>query len=607
MGFSRTCLLTLAVLGAAACGSETVIVQSVDLIAGGGLEVDGRRLAADERFFADETWVAVRVEAGAHVTAGIELHRQPNLELAGAVTCDSSVPAPGEGLLEVTVGLQDRSPVRRTIPVDSSLGWWQQRVDLAELSGEQVTLDLEARLPEGCALLLRDATVHHLVRSKKPPQKLPQKPPIQVLLISVDTLREDSAGSVFGGDLETPNLERLAAEAEVWTGHYAAASWTKPSHASMLTGYYPSTHRAQLLNQAMDPAIPTLAERLRVAGFSTAALVFDCGWLSPRWGFAKGFDSYQVSRWRADRQARAAANWVLKRRGESFFFFLHTFEPHADRHVLPYEAPGINQRVIAEVFGVDGFGCRKGLCSSRFLQGLLRGKFPFEPQDVEILRHTYGSGVQYLDESLGMLFDTLRRSGMWDQMLIVVTSDHGEEFMEHGGLGHKTLFDEIVRVPLFIKWPDGDRGGVENRMPCSAVDLAPTLLEFAGLPTGDLPGTHLHLRDEEAPVFAGVLDRAVVADGYKAIFGYPEKPPLLFHLTDDPGELTNLAASEADRLRTLVDLLRAQNEEALALHQRIGSGSESGEVVLSPVERERLEAFGYLVTPSSPAPAAPPP
>jgi arylsulfatase A-like enzyme len=238
---------------------------------------------------------------------------------------------------------------------------------------------------------------------------------------------------------------------------------------------------------------------------------------------------------------------------------------------------------------------------------LVRGKFPFEPQDVEILRHTYGSGVQYLDESLGTLFDTLRRSGMWDQMLIVVTSDHGEEFIEHGGLGHKTLYDEILRVPLLIKWPDGDRAGVENRMPCSAVDLAPTLLEFAGLPAGDLPGTPLHRRGKKVPVFAGTLDRAVVADGYKAIFGYPEIPPLLFHLTDDPGELTNLAVSEADRLRTLEEIMRTQNEEALALYRRIGSGSESGEVVLSRLERERLEAFGYVVTPSSPAPAAPPP
>ena len=590
MGYSRTSFLILAVLLAAACGSKSVLVESIDLVAGEVFEVDGNRLAARESFCADETWTAVGVAPGVHLTADIELHREPVLELAGAVTCRDSNPTPEEGNVFLEVKPENGNHLRHTIPVGPSLGWWQHRVDLAGLAGEPVTVGLDARLPEGCTLLLREATIHQLVRSKEPAKK----PPMQILLISVDTLREDAAGSVFGGNLKTAHLDQLATEAEAWTRHYAAANWTKPSHASMLTGYDPSTHRAQLLNQAIDPAIPTLAERFRVAGFSTAALVFDCGWLSPRWGFAKGFDSYQVCRWRAGRQARAAANWVLAHRDEPFFFFLHTFEPHADLYVLPYEAPGINQPVIAELFGVDGFGCRQDLCSSEFLQGLVRGEMPLEPQDVDILHHTYRAGVQYLDESLGTLFDTLKRSGMWDQMLVVVTSDHGEEFLEHGGLSHQTLYDEVVRVPLLTKWPKSDRGGVENRMPCSAVDLAPTLLEFSGLPTGDLPGTPLHRRDETTPVFVGTLDRAVVADGYKAIFIYPEGPARLFHLTDDPGELADLAASDPSRLRTLEGLVRAQKDEALALYRRIGSGLERDDVLLSRRERERLEAFGYL-------------
>jgi len=595
-------MAVLAGLICAGCNEGPTEVRFLDLVATRGLRTDGEPLRARETLCSDETWVAVTLEPGRPAAAALDLRDQPVLTLAGCLECEDGAAVDLGGSLLGTVRSLDGRGTEFRVNFDVARGWWEHEVDLGQVANRQAEIELEAELPESCVLRLREATVRQLRFSPEHQSE----PPLQVLLISVDTLRRDAIGT-FGGLVATPHLDRFAAEAEIWTRHYAAASWTKPSHASMLTGYHPSTHRAQLLNQAMDPAIPTLAERFRVAGFSTAALVFDCGWLSPRWGFSKGFDGYQVSQWRAGRQARAAANWVLERRGESFFFFLHTFEPHADRHVLPYEAPGINQQVIAEVFGVEGFGCRKGLCSSRFLQGLVRGKFPFEPQDVEILRHTYGSGVQYLDESLRTLFDTLRRSGMWDQMLIVVTSDHGEEFIEHGGLGHKTLYDEILRVPLLIKWPDGDRAGVENRMPCSAVDLAPTLLEFAGLPTGDLPGTPLHRRDEKAPVFAGTLDRAVVADGYKAIFGYPERPPLLFHLTDDPGELTNLAESEADRLRNLEELVHTQNEEALALYRRIGSGSESGEVVLSPLERERLEAFGYLVTPSSPAPAAPPP
>jgi hypothetical protein len=583
-------VLTLVVLSAAVCGGDAVLVESVDLVAGGMLEVDGKRLAAHESFCSDETWVAVPLMPGVHVTADIELHREPVLELAGAVTCRDTEPALEDGDLYVELGLEDSTPLRRTIPVHSSLGWWQQHVDLIALAGKEVTLGLEARLPEGCALLLREATVHQLVRAKEPANG----PPKQVLLVSVDTLRNDTAGRVFGGDLDTPHLDQLAAEAEVWTAHYAAANWTKPSHASMLTGYDPATHRAQLHDQAMDPAIPTLADRFRVAGYSTSAQVFDCGWLSPRWGFAKGFDSYQVNRWRSGRQARAAARWVLEHRDEPFFFFLHTFEPHSDLFVLPYEAPGINQRTIAEKFGVKGFGCRQGLCSSEFLQGLVGGEVPLEPTDAEILRDTYGAGVRYLDASLGGLFDTLKRSGVWDQMLVVVTSDHGEEFLEHGSLSHTTLYDEVVRVPLLIKWPGSDRGGVVNRAPCSAGDLAPTLLEFAGLPIVDLPGIPLDQRDEHAPVFVGTLDQAVVMDGYKAIFNYAAGPARLFHLADDAGELVNLATSDPGRIRTLEKLVRARKEKSLALHRKIGSGAESGKVILSPRERERLEAFGYL-------------
>ena len=583
--------LILAALGVAACGSEPLRVDTVDLVAAGGLEVGGRRLAARESYCADETWVAVTLMPEMKATADLELHRQPVLELAGAVTCRDSETTFEEGSLDVEVGLDGSTKALDSIPIGMSRGWWQKRLDIAEWAGKRATLGLEARLPEGCALLLREVTVHQLAKS----EKTADKRPMQILLISVDTLRRDAVGRALGGEGETPHLEQLAAEAEIWTAHYAAASWTKPSHATMLTGFDPETHRAQLRNQAMDPAIPTLADRFRVAGFSTSALVFDCGWLSPRWGFAKGFDSYRVHRWRVGRQARATANWVLEHANEPFFFFFHTFEPHSDRFVLPYEAPGINQNTIAAEFGVDGFGCRRGLCSSVLLRGLAQGEVPIHPRDEEILRHTYGAGVRYVDHELGTLFGALRRSGVWDQLLVVVTSDHGEEFMEHGALGHTTLYDEIIRVPLLIKWPGGDRGGVVNRAPCPAVSLAPTLLEAAGLPRSGLPGDPLHRRSENAPVFFGTLDRGVVVNGYKAIFDYPEGDGHLFRLIDDPGETIDLAASDPERLRRLEELVQSRKRASLVLFRKIGSGSDGGEVELSPRERERLEAFGYLI------------
>jgi arylsulfatase A-like enzyme len=420
-------------------------------------------------------------------------------------------------------------------------------------------------------------------------------------LISVDTLRWDAVGA-FGGSVATPHLDRFAAEAEIWTRHYAAASWTKPSHASMLTGFHPDTHRAVQLNDAIDPAIPTLAERFRVAGITTSALVFDCAWLSPRWGFGKGFDSYQVTRWRAGRQTRRVSEWVLAHRDEPFFFFFHTFEPHSDFKLLPYEAPGLNQMAIAESFGVSDFGCRKGRCASRLLNArcasrllnaLYRDEVPREPLDTEILRHSYDAGVRYLDASLGTLFDSLRSSGLWNQMLVVVTSDHGEEFAEHGGFGHHTLYEEILRVPLLVKWPRGNHAGTINEALSSSVDLAPTLLEVAGLPADDLPGDHLRRRPAGAPVFAGTLARAVVRGDDKGIFG-GAGPRRVFDLAADPDEELNLADLDSRRSRELETLLREHRRQAQELFRRIGSQRESGEIVLSERERERLKAFGYL-------------
>jgi len=579
----------LGVLVCAGCDHGPSRIEYLDLVTTRGLHADGEPLQARETFAADETWVAVTLESGVAVTAELDLQSEPALTLAGSLVCAEVMQPESGAILGGIIDAGDGRKVRFSIELDLAGGWWTREVDLARAANRVAGFRLEPAMPEGCVVKLREATVRHH-RAVSPPLA---EPPKQVLLISVDTLRYDAIGA-FDGTEATPNLDRLVAESESFSRHYAAASWTKPSHGSMLTGFYPEVHRAQLADQAMDPSIPTLAERFREAGFSTAAMVFDCGWLSPRWGFGKGFDSYRVNQWRAARQARATTDWVLAHRNEPFFFFLHTFEPHSDLNLLPYEAPGVNQSIISEQFGVRNFGCRQERCASNFLEGLHQGSVTREPLDAEILQDTYSAGVQYLDEALGALFDDLRESGMWEQLLVVVTSDHGEEFNDHGGFGHHTLYDEITRVPLLVKWPQGERAGSTRDTVCTAVDLAPTLLEFAGGRTKDLQGSHLHRSRSDAPIFSGTLDRAVVSDGYKAIFSYQPKPVQLFNLDTDPQELTNLAEVEPGRVRVLQEILRVQDERDIALWQRIGSVLDTRGVVLSDSERERLKAFGYL-------------
>ena len=589
MRASVTLAVVLALMGWLACDRGPSQVRYRDLITNHDLEIDGGWLRAREVFFADETWVAVTMPSGRPVTADLELLGAPILELAGGLDCGIDAAASGEGVLKGAVQAADDTEVVFEFGFTVADGWWRHEVDLMSLADTVTTLSLDTEVPEGCALYLREATL----RQQQPVGLPAGELPTQILLISVDTLRLDAVGA-FAGGVDTPFLDRFAEEAERWERHYAAASWTKPSHASMLTGYHPDTHRALLLNDGMDPAIPTLADSFRKSGFTTAALVYDCAWLSPRWGFGKGFDSYRVTRWRAGRQAMAAADWVLKHRDEQFFFFLHTFEPHSDFKLLPYEAPGVNRRMIGKHFGVSDFGCRGGLCSSAFLNALSGGEIPRQPKDKEILRATYDAGVTYLDTSLGLLFDALRSSGAWDNLLVVVTSDHGEEFMEHGGFSHGTLHDEILRVPLLIKWPGSERGGASNDAPCSSVDLAPTLLEYCGLSTDSLPGVNLGRRSGEDPVFAGTLTRVVVAGGFKGIIGGPRDILEVYDLENDPRELDNLALSDPKRVAELEGLLRRQQQEAITLHRRIGSDEGGRDVELSERERERLQAFGYL-------------
>ncbi len=581
-------LAVLGLLVCTACKVDPTRVEYLDLVMTRSLHAGGEPLKASEIFAADETWVAVTLDPGEAIIADLELQSEPVLTLAGCLVCYGGTETESQASLGGIVDAGNGRQVRFSIDLDPRDGWWTRDVDLARVANLEAGLRFDPVIPEGCAVRLREATVRHQVRA---PERM-ESDPTQILLISVDTLRNDAVGAL-GGTVDTPHLDRFAAQAEIWLRHYATASWTKPSHASLLTGFHPETHRALDLEHAMDPAIPTLAGSFRAAGFKTSALVFDCTWLSPRWGFAKGFDSYQVSRWRAERQMRAAAAWAIDHRDRDFFYFLHTFEPHSDFNRLPYEAPGLTQKTLAERFGVTGFGCRLGTCASGFVNELHRGGLPLESNDAEILRYSYDAGVRYLDRAIGELFESLRRSGLWEQMLVVVTSDHGEAFGERGEFGHNSLHDEIVRVPLMIKWPGGKKAGTVNYTPRSAVDVAPTLLGFVGLAADDLPGEDLRTQRSQAAVFTGTLDKAVIVGDDKGIFAR-DLSKRFFDLGTDSGEVVDLSAAEPARMRVLLELLREHRRQSRELHLAFGSQRDDGKVILGERERERLKAFGYL-------------
>jgi membrane-anchored protein YejM (alkaline phosphatase superfamily) len=289
------------------------------------------------------------------------------------------------------------------------------------------------------------------------------------------------------------------------------------------------------------------------------------------------------------------ADWIHDHRESPFFFFFHTFEAHSDFERLPYEAPGITRATVNDLFGISGYGCRGGACASQMLARINRRQVATKRYDPPVLRYLYHRGVEHVDAALGVLFDALRASGTWDNLLVVFTSDHGEEFFEHGGVLHNTLHEEIIHVPLFIKWPGGAHAGVRHPLPSSSIDVAPTLLEHVGLDNGQLPGAHLHRLEPDRAVFAGDFIKSVVCGELKGIFGGPKKLNRVYDLSIDPLEEHNLAPRRPQLRRQLRGQLRRQvNRDRRRYGVADRDPAQQPEVVLSEEEKQNLRALGYL-------------
>lgn len=603
----RFALLAVAGLLAGVCGFRQPlrVTDSRDLVISGDLESSSGPVTAQTHFCADSAYTAVEVADGQELGAPVVLEAEPSLVISGCMPqARARVRRGGPGRITLRVestdaaggGAAAQGGVEVEVPLTGHLGWWRRTVDLAALDGAAGRLTVRVELPPGARLFLKDLDVVS-TRALEPAPVAARPATSKILLISIDTLREDAVGT-FGGPHSTPALDRLAAEAQVFQPHYAAAGWTAPSHAGMLTGQPPRIHGVERPCCHLHPGVPTLAERFRDAGLRTAALVYDGHWLSPELGFGRGFDTYRVEAWRIERSVREVERWMTEHRSEPFFFFFHTYEPHSDRVRLPYESPGTTQRTVERRFGVPRYGCRDGSCASRLLTRIHTGEIPPLPGEAEILHFLYDRGAAETDRRLGELFDHLRRLGLWDEMLVVVTSDHGESFLEHGQLLHGTPWEEVLRVPLIIKWPQGLHAGERQRRATSALDLAPTLLLAAGLEARGLPGRSLPAEGPPRPIFSGYNFRAVIAGGLKAVFHHEGGEDLLYDLETDPDgwvDVGDQRPEDLERLRGLLET-REQAEQRLldALAAAGGGASQQPAPALSPEREEQLRALGYL-------------
>lgn len=582
----RSLALALLLLG---CGPEApTAVRHVDLVTAGALVDDPHPASTIEAFCADETHFSVILEPGTVLSASVTVEPGSTLVVGGCLDADGGVSS--DARLDASVRAERIHTLQ--LRLDREAGWWRRELSLRRDAGP-ATVTLRFPAAARGTLYLRDVYIRHpastIVRG--------EPTPTQVLLISVDTLRQDALGAL-GGDGETPNLDALIAESEVFATSYAAAGWTKPAHGTLLTGHHPRVHQAYDHDVGLHPGMTTLADRFQAAGFTTAALLQDIVHLDARFGFDRGFDTYRTEDWNLDQMARWVSDWIVEHEDRPFFFFFHTFQAHSDFARLPYEGPGVTQAEVERRFGVADYGCVEGHCGSLRLARINRGEMETLPGEDAILRYLYAEGVRAADERLGAFFDTLRAHGLWDDLLVVVTSDHGELFGEHGELLHGSQWEPVLRVPLIVKWPRGARAGQRTEAPVSAVDVAATLLLAADLDAGDLPGRDLRaVRRRDHPIFAGAYSKTLIRGNLKLTSDEAGRL-WFFDLEADPDETRNLYEIDPERSLPMQEAIRAQmRAEAVLIEALDRRATAEAPSPLSEEERARLRALGYLDSP----------
>jgi arylsulfatase A-like enzyme len=299
-----------------------------------------------------------------------------------------------------------------------------------------------------------------------------------IVLIIIDTLRADHLSCYGYGRMTSPVLDSLAEAGTRWEWAQAQSPWTLPSHASIWTGLSVRSHGTVTgelgdddirgFNYGLDPDLETLPEIMQKAGFRTFGLANVC-LLSHVYGFDSGFDTYSCTgagHGRAGVSVDSLIIWLEANSHDRFFCMLHLYDVHA-----PYNPPS----PYNTVFGgePEGYSTVWEIEYDSILN----------PQDLDRLVSLYDGEIAWVDSNLGRLFRYIRRSGLDESTLIVVTADHGEEFLDHGWVDHgHTLYQEVTRVPMIMAGPGIQPGRTDSSV-AGQYDLLPTLVSWAGVET----------------------------------------------------------------------------------------------------------------------------
>ena len=421
--------------------------------------------------------------------------------------------------------------------------------------------------------------------------KIINKP--NIVLIILDSLRADHLGCYGYARNTSPNIDDLAKNGLIFSNAFSQGGYTLASIPSIFTSKFPLSHGV-FINQngdKLDANETTLAETLKNNGYVTASFTGG-GYTSHVYGFSQGFDLYKETDWGDMKEVnQLASDWLEIKQEKPFFLFLHSYSIHD-----PFNPPEPFSKIYASGYN--------GQLKNTFLNYILFEKInkrtlTLSKEDVEYITSQYDGGIRYCDEQLGKLFKKIVTLGLDSNTIVILTSDHGEDLMDHGTISHGDLYDEGIHVPLIVKYPYLSLENNKIGSIVRSIDIMPTILDILALPlAASMEGKSL------LPLMLGKKDKhermvfsfgnssklkvriALRTKNWKLIYSYKTEQDELYNLEKDPKELNNLADVNKRQLAILKKKLNSYIE-------KLKLPIKKDKAVLDEKTKQRLKSLGY--------------
>jgi choline-sulfatase len=478
-------------------------------------------------------------------------------------------------------------------------------LDMSTLAGEMAEVSFRAL---SGSVVLHQAVISEAGEAMTPaPGKRSAK---NFILVLIDTLRSDKL-DLYNRDtrVRTACLSALGRESMVFGRAFAPENWTKPSVASLLTGLYPTTHNTKSDRDKLPKTAVMMPEHFKSLGFTTAGFVAN-GYISNKFGFERGWDTW-TNYVREGKPNRAqfvfgdAVTWLEQRTDDNpFFLYIHTIDPH-----VPYVPP---RKYLQMYDGGNYTGPVKAAKTAQLAEQIKTGRIKLNDRDKMRFEALYDGEITYHDDQLAQLRTKLAELDLLEDTLIVITSDHGEEFFDHGSAGHgHSMYEELLHVPLLVRLPGdfkpANRAEFWDDDEASLVDVFPTACDILGIECpAEIEGRSLLLRltAKERDTFPSVAASEFLANGRTARMGrykliYRGHRTTLFDLKRDPKETADLSDVQPVAFQAVSDSLGAH------LGRFVDSGGagataapkqkhQKEKAVIDPETARQLKALGYL-------------